>query len=181
MRSGGWQLDVQFMDVMGSPYLLAHGLGSPVPDAVATVSVPTSGKWRVWARTRKWVEGAGSFRVLADGKALAHVFGRGDSAWGWEDGGEIELAKGPVEIRLRDEDGKTVPAVTPLNALCAARELKAHVEGDHVKVFVRSEGTAPWTARVTTTFMGDDFRPLDHGSLRTKNGRSRFHEVLPLS
>ncbi|MCQ2395787.1 MAG: FAD-dependent oxidoreductase, partial [Kiritimatiellae bacterium] len=104
-REGGWKLDVQFMDVMGSPYLLAHGMGSPVPDAVATVSVPTFGKWRVWARTRKWVEGAGSFRVLADGKALAHVFGRGDSAWGWEDGGEIELAKGPVEIRLRDEDG----------------------------------------------------------------------------
>ena len=104
-REGGWKLDVQFMDVMGSPYLLAHGMGSPVPDAVATVSVPTSGKWRVWARTRKWVDGAGAFRVLADGKALAHVFGRGDPAWGWEDGGEIELAKGPVEIRLRDEDG----------------------------------------------------------------------------
>ena len=88
-REGGWKLDVQFMDVMGSPYLLAHGMGSPVPDAVATVTVPTGGKWRVWARTRKWVDGAGAFRVLADGKALAHVFGRGDPAWGWEDGGEI--------------------------------------------------------------------------------------------
>ena len=25
--AGGWALDAQFMDVMGSPYLLAHGLG----------------------------------------------------------------------------------------------------------------------------------------------------------
>ena len=24
---GGWKLDTQFIDTMGSPYLLAHGLG----------------------------------------------------------------------------------------------------------------------------------------------------------
>ena len=46
-REGGWKLDVQFMDVMGSPYLLAHGLGSPVPDATATAVVPSVGTWRV--------------------------------------------------------------------------------------------------------------------------------------
>ena len=27
---GGWKLDTQFIDEMGSPYLLAHGLGRPV-------------------------------------------------------------------------------------------------------------------------------------------------------
>ena len=41
-REGGWKLDVQFMDVMGSPYLIAHGLGFPVPDAVATARVPSA-------------------------------------------------------------------------------------------------------------------------------------------
>ena len=30
---GGWVVDQQFMDQMGSPYLLAHGMGSPVADA----------------------------------------------------------------------------------------------------------------------------------------------------
>ena len=30
---GGWDLDQQSMDQMGSPYLLAHGLGKPVADA----------------------------------------------------------------------------------------------------------------------------------------------------
>ena len=104
-REGGWKLDVQFMDVMGSPYLIAHGLGFPVPDAVAEVAVPSSGKWRVWVRTRKWVDGAGFFKVLVDGKALPHVFGRGESVWSWEDGGEVKLAKGTTELRLRDEDG----------------------------------------------------------------------------
>ena len=102
---GGWTLDEQFRDQVGSAYLLAHGLGRRVKDSTARVTIPTAGTWRVWVRTRKWVEGAGSFQVLADGKALAHVFGRGDSAWGWEDGGEVELGKGPVKIALRDMDG----------------------------------------------------------------------------
>ena len=26
---GGWVLDQQFMDIMGSPYLMAHGMGIP--------------------------------------------------------------------------------------------------------------------------------------------------------
>ena len=104
-REGGWKLDVQFMDVMGSPYLIAHGLGFPVPDAVASAEVPVSGRWRVWVRTRKWVDGAGAFKVLVNGAGLSHVFGRGGSDWGWEDGGEVELAKGTAELRLRDEDG----------------------------------------------------------------------------
>ena len=36
---GGWDLDQQSMDQMGSPYLLAHGLGVPVHDAVNAASV----------------------------------------------------------------------------------------------------------------------------------------------
>ena len=37
-EAGGWGLDAQFMDVMGSPYLIAHGLGVRVLDAKARVS-----------------------------------------------------------------------------------------------------------------------------------------------
>ena len=33
---GGWLLDSQFEAQMGSPYLLAHGLGKPVADASTT-------------------------------------------------------------------------------------------------------------------------------------------------
>ena len=32
-QRGGWVLDQQFMDQMGSPYLMAHGMGIPVADA----------------------------------------------------------------------------------------------------------------------------------------------------
>ena len=104
-REGGWKLDVQFMDVMGSPYLIAHGLGFKVPDAVAETTLPAAGAWRVWVRTRRWVDGAGAFKVLVNGRELAPTFGRGAKAWGWEDGGTVDCAAGAVEVRLRDLDG----------------------------------------------------------------------------
>jgi hypothetical protein len=52
---GGWLIDQQSMDYMGSPYLLAHGLGVPVKDAVTTVEFPHTGSYRLWVRTRDWV------------------------------------------------------------------------------------------------------------------------------
>ena len=52
---GGWVHDSQFMDQMGSPFLLAHGLGVPVQDATTTVEFPAAGTYRLWVRTRDWV------------------------------------------------------------------------------------------------------------------------------
>ncbi|MGB2821388.1 MAG: NADH-dependent oxidoreductase, partial [Phycisphaerae bacterium] len=69
---GGWVVDQQFMDEMGSPFVLAHGLGTPVGDASTTVKLPGTGKYTVWVRTRDWVApwkapGApGRFQVLID-------------------------------------------------------------------------------------------------------------------
>lgn len=77
---GGWSVDQQFMDQMGSSYLLAHGLGHPVADAKTRVALPTAGKYRLWVRTRDWVApyGAGQFQVLVDG-AIVGTFGKGGS------------------------------------------------------------------------------------------------------
>ncbi|MBT3202108.1 MAG: NADH-dependent oxidoreductase, partial [Phycisphaerales bacterium] len=52
---GGWSLDTQFMDEMGSPYLLAHGTGTPVGNAVTVVECPEAGQFRGWVRTFDWV------------------------------------------------------------------------------------------------------------------------------
>src|ERR1051325_6151628 len=52
---GGWVIDPQFMDQMGSPYLLAHGLGVPVKDAATKVSFPKAGTYHVFVRTKDWV------------------------------------------------------------------------------------------------------------------------------
>lgn len=42
-NKGGWVVDQQFMDLMGSPYLLAHGMGEPVDDAYTEVTFPEKG------------------------------------------------------------------------------------------------------------------------------------------
>lgn len=108
---GGWDVDQQSMDQMGSPYLLAHGLGVPVADATTTASVPTAGKYRVWVRTRDWVApwnapGApGRFQVRVNEKPLAATFGTEGADWHWQDGGVIELPAGDVRIALHDLTG----------------------------------------------------------------------------
>ncbi len=82
---------------MGSAYLLAHGLGVPVKDAVTAVKVSSPGAYRVWVRTRDWVApwkapGApGKFQVLINGKPLGQTFGTEGADWHWQDGGMIEL------------------------------------------------------------------------------------------
>ena len=104
--AGGWSLDAQFMDVMGSPYLLAHGLGVPVADATASVEVPAGGAYRVWVRTRNWAEGSpGRFKVAVNGSTLSKAFGEGASEWTWEDGGKVELLAGKATVALHDLTG----------------------------------------------------------------------------
>ena len=104
--AGGWSLDCQFMDVMGSPYLLAHGIGRPVVDARAAVALPAPGEYRIWVRSRNWTEGApGRFTVLMDGKPLDKKFGASQAEWAWEDGGTVVVGKRDVEVRLHDLTG----------------------------------------------------------------------------
>ena len=46
-NKGGWKVDQQFMDLMGSPYLLAHGMGVPVDDASTEVTFPEKGEYYI--------------------------------------------------------------------------------------------------------------------------------------
>ena len=107
---GGWDVDQQSMQVMGSPYLLAHGLGVPVKDAVTTAKFAPAGRYRVWVRTRDWVApwkapGApGRFQVLVNGKPLPETFGTQGGEWHWQDGGSVETA-GECVIALHDLTG----------------------------------------------------------------------------
>lgn len=104
--AGGWKLDSQFVDIIGTPYLLAHGKGNRVEDATAQIEIPQSGEYRVWAYARNWADGApGKFAVIVGGRRMDHVFGAGSSRWGWEDGGSVVLPKGLMEIVLKDLTG----------------------------------------------------------------------------
>ncbi len=106
---GGWSVDQQFMDQMGSPYLPAHGLGKPVADAVTQAKIPL-GKYRLWVRTRDWCRpmadvGPGKFRVLVNGEGVGEFGTGGSGAWEWTSGPEVSIRKTPAEIRLHDLTG----------------------------------------------------------------------------
>jgi hypothetical protein len=108
---GGWVLDTQFISIMGSPYLMAHGMGKPVQDASTTVQLPASGKYHVYVRTKDWVAqwkapGApGKFQILINGKPLASTFGTQGAEWGWQDGGTLDVPATPLEVALHDLTG----------------------------------------------------------------------------
>ena len=107
---GGWDTDQQSIEQMGSSYLLAHGLGVPVRDAVTKVQVAAPGQYRVWVRTRDWVApwhapGApGKFQVLINGQPLPVTFGTEGAEWHWQSGGLIELGA-EATVALHDLTG----------------------------------------------------------------------------
>lgn len=110
-ETGGWKIDQQFMDQMGSPYLIAHGMGVPVEDAVTSVRLPSKGKWQVYARTYNWTspwydgEGPGCFRISADGNELETVIGSTGTGWEWQRAGEIDVKEKNIKLCLRDLSG----------------------------------------------------------------------------
>jgi hypothetical protein len=110
-HTSGWVIDQQFMDQMGSPFLLAHGLGVPVPDAVTKVAFPAAATYHVWVRTRDWVAPwdapgtPGKFQVVIDGKPLPTTFGEEGDAWHWQPGGTVEIAATKMNLALHDLTG----------------------------------------------------------------------------
>ena len=46
-NKGGWVVDQQFMDQMGSSYLMAHGMGQPVEDAETEINFDKTGVYHV--------------------------------------------------------------------------------------------------------------------------------------
>ena len=108
---GGWVNDTQFMDQMGSPFLLAHGMGKPVADA-KTAFIAEGGKYSVWVRTRNWTyhwhpdAGAGTFSLVVNGKTLPTVLGtQGKGEWLWTKADDVVLKTGKNKLALHDCDG----------------------------------------------------------------------------
>ena len=108
---GGWVLDQQSMASMGSPYLLAHGMGVPVEDASTTVTSEEGGTYHLWVRTRDWTrtwgseESAGKFQVCINGTPAPKTLGTKNAEWDWQYGGKVKLEKGENLIALHDLTG----------------------------------------------------------------------------
>lgn len=107
-HKGGWVVDPQFVEQMGSPYLMAHGLGEPVENASTTVDIPSSGTYHVWARTMDWIPGPwsppGQFNIKLGGKLLPETMGQ-YIHWGWNYAGKVNVKGGPVLLELQDLTG----------------------------------------------------------------------------
>ena len=110
-NKGGWVVDQQFMDLMGSPYLLAHGLGNPVSDASTEVSFPEKGEYYVYVRTFNWTSpwykgaGPGKFTLYVGNKRLASPLGCEGSSWEWQAAGKVSVNNLKTVVRLHDLTG----------------------------------------------------------------------------
>ena len=81
---GDWTVEQQFVLQMGSSYLLAHGIGTPLAkDAVTTFEIEEEGDYNLLVRTKNWTafwsEGKtpGIFAIKVDGVADEAEFGLG--------------------------------------------------------------------------------------------------------
>ena len=110
-EKGGWSVDQQFMDAMGSPYLIAHGLGEPVGDAVSEVVFPDEGTYYAYVRTFNWTspwhegEGPGKFKLSVGNKQLDATLGCEGNKWMWQYAGKVNIKDRKTELRLTDMTG----------------------------------------------------------------------------
>ena len=110
-NKGGWEVDTQFIESMGSPYLIAHGLGKPVADASTAIEIKDAGSYRIWVRTLDWTKrlgrtsGAGAFELLVNGTKTGTSLGTGPDAWTWQPAGQAALTAGKTTLALRDLTG----------------------------------------------------------------------------
>ena len=148
---GDWTVEQQFVLQMGSSYLLAHGIGTPLAkDAVTTFEIEEEGDYNLLVRTKNWTafwsEGKtpGIFAVKVDGVADEAEFGLGcagatraeRAAWYWQKGGKYHFTKGKHEVALHDLtglDGRcdaiifTKSEETPDNSLETYKALRAEI------------------------------------------------------
>ena len=144
---GGWSVDQQFMDQMGSPYLIAHGMGRPVADAVTTVEIPQTALYHVWVRSYNWTSpwtdavGPGAFRVKLQGKPLKSIVGTAGDRWYWQYAGNTRLKAGPCALALTDLSGfdGRCDAVW----LCTDKDVVPPEGGPALEAFRRGQGALP--------------------------------------
>lgn len=108
LDKGGWVTDPQFIQQMGSTFLMAHGMGVPVANAKTKLKVENKGEFHIWARTRNWVPGnweaPGRFKVIVDGQELENNLGL-NANWNWEYAGKVKIRSKQMTLELKDLTG----------------------------------------------------------------------------
>ena len=110
-HKGGWVVDQQFMDLMGSPYLMAHGMGERVADATTEVEFPETGRYQVFVRTFNWTspwydgKGPGQFKLSVGNTKLSTVLGCQGKEWTWQSAGKVTIRNLRTQLKLHDLTG----------------------------------------------------------------------------
>jgi hypothetical protein len=134
---GGWVNDAQFIDQMGSPYLMAHGLGTPVKDAVTTFNIKESGLYHIYVRTFNWIAphkaepAPGLFKISIDEQETDTIFGKKPETWGWAKGGALELESGIHTLKLHDLTGFN----GRVDAIFLSKEEYEYISNEPYKLF----------------------------------------------
>ena len=109
-NQGGWVLDHQAFNKIGSAYLMAHGMGTPVEDASTSVKIKNEGDYHLYVNTYNWThpwyegKGPGAFCIKVNEKIVTDTLGTDGDSWGWTYAGKVHL-KGDVKIALHDYTG----------------------------------------------------------------------------
>ena len=110
---GGWVVDPQFVQQVGSPYLMAHGMGIPVQNATTQFKVSEAGLYYIWVRTKDWVPGPwdspARFEIIVNSEVHSV---QPIPEWNWIQVATCTLSAGKVDLALKD--------LTGFNARCDA-------------------------------------------------------------
>lgn len=110
-EKGGWVVDQQFMEQVGSSYLMAHGMGVPVADAKTGIRFPEKGRYHVYVRTYNWTspwsdkEGPGRFTLSVGESHFSTVLGATGNKWEWQEVGTVVVDKLSQQLVLHDLTG----------------------------------------------------------------------------
>lgn len=172
-HKGGWSVDQQFMDLMGSPYLIAHGMGSPVEDAVTEVTFPEPGRYHAYVRTYNWTSpwfqgrGPGRFALAVNGRTVGKDLGAEGSEWEWQYAGSVNVRDRKATVALKDAtgfdgrcdavyfttDGNDKPAGDP-DGLLRLRAIPQAVDAGEFDLVVVGGGIAGMSAAVSAARLG---------------------------
>lgn len=110
-KKGGWVVDQQFMEQLGSSYLMAHGMGKPVADATTEVEFPEAGTYYGYVRTFNWTSpwfkgaGPGKFSLAINGRTVGAELGTSGNSWMWQAVGKVQVTNRKTVLSLKDLTG----------------------------------------------------------------------------
>lgn len=111
-NKGGWSVDQQFVFEMGSPYLIAHGMGQSVGDASTDVDFVKKGEYHIYVRCYNWTspwsekQGPGRFAISVGDKRVNDNLGTTGESWEWQYAGLVDIPRSGVQrVVLHDMTG----------------------------------------------------------------------------